>query len=172
MTVQALREPLDSTGRHLGRTAEPERWTLIRPLLSAASLALMLLVATLGVSGCGTAGSDSHALDGTAGRLTGRTLSSLDPNSFAITAKFAGGTVSGSSAVNAYGARYRAGPGDAFSLAGLTVGGVGGIGPAMRAEQAYLTLLGEARSFKRSGSRLTLFDRHGNESLVFGAARP
>jgi hypothetical protein len=68
MTVQALREPLDSTGRHLGRTAEPERWTLIR--------------------------------------------------------------------------------------------------------QAYLTLLGEARSFKRSGSRLTLFDRHGNESLVFGAARP
>jgi heat shock protein HslJ len=49
----------------------------------------------------------------------------------------------------------------------LAVGAMGGIGPDMRAEQTYLKLLGEAKSFKRSGDRLTLFDQHGTESLVF-----
>ena len=87
-------------------------------------------------------------------------------------AKFADGRISGSSGVNAYGGLYAAGPGDAFSVGELTVGGVGGIGPDMRAERAYLTLLGEARSFKRSGGRLTLFDRHGDEALAFEAAKP
>ncbi len=144
----------------------------MRLRLPAVFVALTLSVAVLAVSGCRTSGSDAHALDGTAWRLTGWTLSSLDPNGFAITAKFADGKVSGDSGVNAYGGPYTAGPGDAFSVGGLTVGGVGGIGSAIRAEQAYLTLLGEARSFKRSGGRLTLFDQHGNESLTFRAARP
>ena len=54
----------------------------------------------------------------------------------------------------------------------LSVGGVGGIGPDMRAETAYITLLGEARSFTRSGDRLTLFDEQGKESLIFRVAGP
>ena len=144
----------------------------MRPRLPAAFVALVLLVTALGVSGCRTPGSDAHALDGTAWRLTGWTLSSLDPNGFGITAKFADRQVSGDSGVNAYGGPYTAGPGEAFSVGGLSVGGVGSIGPDMRAEQAYLTLLGEAKSFKRSGDRLALFDRHGNELLTFQAANP
>ena len=39
--------------------------------------------------------------------------------------------------------------------------------PAMRAESAYLTLLGEARSYRLTDSQLVLFDSKGNESLIF-----
>jgi heat shock protein HslJ len=39
--------------------------------------------------------------------------------------------------------------------------------PAMRAEHAYLTLLQQARSYSISGRTLTLYDAHGNESLIF-----
>lgn len=40
----------------------------------------------------------------------------------------------------------------------------------MRAESAYLTLLGQARSFKMAGGRLTLYDQGENESLLFEVA--
>jgi heat shock protein HslJ len=134
--------------------------------------ALILLVAVLGMAGCSGSASDTHVLDGSAWRLTGWTLSSLDPSDFTITATFVDGKISGNSAVNAYGGPYTAGPGQAFSVGDLAVTAMGGTGPAMRAEQAYLTLLGAAKSFKRSAGRLTLFDQHGNESLIFQAAKP
>ena len=144
----------------------------MRARLSAGCVAVILLGAVLGTAGCAGSGGDSHMLDGSAWRLSGWTLSSLDPNDFTITAKFADGKISGTSAVNAYGGPYSAGPGKAFSVSDLAVTAMGGTGPAMRAEQAYLTLLAKAKSFKRSGGRLTLFDAHGNESLVFRAAQP
>ena len=40
----------------------------------------------------------------------------------------------------------------------------------MRAEAAYLELLGQAKSYKMADGKLTLFDKGGNESLVFEAA--
>ena len=141
----------------------------VRPC--AMCVALILLGTVLGTAGCWSSG-DAHVLDGTAWRLTGWTMGSLDPSDFTITAKFADGKISGNSAVNAYGGPCTAGPGEAFSVGKLAVTAMGGIGPDMRAEQTYLTLLGGARSFKRSGGRLTLFDQHGNELLVFLAARP
>lgn len=134
-------------------------------------LALILVVAVLGIAGCGGFGSDTHVLDGSAWRLTGCQLRSLDPSDFTITAKFAHGKIFGNSAINAYGGPYTAGPGEAFSVGELAVTAMGGIGADVRAEQAYLTLLGEAKSFNRNGGRLTLFDRRGNESLIFQAAR-
>jgi hypothetical protein len=48
-----------------------------------------------------------------------------------------------------------------------SVSAMGTTGPDGRAEQIYLTLLGEAKSFKESSGMLTLFDQHGRESLVF-----
>ncbi|HUK77913.1 MAG TPA: META domain-containing protein [Thermoleophilia bacterium] len=138
--------------------------------LSGVIVAAVLLAVVLGTAGCWSAGGDTHALDGTSWRLTGWTLSSLDPHDFTITAKFADGRISGSSGVNAYGGPYSAGPGAAFSVGDLAVTAMGGSGPAMRAEQTFLTLLGAVRSFEESGSRLTLFDEHGNASLVFRAA--
>ena len=40
----------------------------------------------------------------------------------------------------------------------------------MRAEGAYLTLLGQARAYRVEAGRLTLLDAGGNESLIFAAA--
>jgi heat shock protein HslJ len=41
--------------------------------------------------------------------------------------------------------------------------------PGMRAEQAYLTLLSQAKSYALKGGGLTLFDENGNESMIFTA---
>jgi heat shock protein HslJ len=142
----------------------------MRARLSAVSVVLLLLVAALGTAGCGHSAGDTHALDGTSWRLTGWTLSSLDPNDFTITAKFADGRISGSSGVNTYGGPYSAGPRAAFSVGDLAVTAMAGSGSAMRAEQIFLKLLGAARSFKQSGDRLALFDEHGTASLVFRTA--
>jgi heat shock protein HslJ len=42
--------------------------------------------------------------------------------------------------------------------------------PAMRAESAYLILLGQAKSYEMATGKLTLYDEGGNESLIFEAA--
>jgi len=128
---------------------------------------LTLSVALLAAAGCGGSGSNAHALDGTIWRLSGWTLSSLDPNAFTITAHFADGKISGNSAVNTYGGPYTAGPGDAFSVGDLASTEMAGPEPNMRAESAYLTLLSQAKSYKLDGRGLTLFDQNGNESLIF-----
>jgi heat shock protein HslJ len=124
-------------------------------------------------SGGGSSGSGSlgrSSLDGTQWRLTEWTLSSLSPADFTITAKFAGGRVSGNSGVNSYSGPYNLGPGTAFSVGQLAVTQMAGPEPAMRAETAYLTLLAQAKSFKTADGRLTLYDQGGNESLIFEAA--
>jgi len=109
----------------------------------------------------------SNPLEGTEWTLTEWTVSSSDPAAFTITVAFADGQLSGSSGVNRYGGTYQAGPGDRFSVSPLTSTLMGGPEPAMRAESAYLTLLSQATSYQVAGSRLTLFDANGNESLIF-----
>ena len=116
----------------------------MRPRLCAMFVALILLVAVLGMAGCWSSGSDTHVLDGTAWRLTGWTLSSLHPNGFTITAKFADGTSFSTSAVTTYSGPYTAGPGDAFLVGDLASTRMAGPEPDMRAEGAYLKLLSEA----------------------------
>lgn len=124
---------------------------------------------TLGTAAC--AGSDeSPGLDGTSWTLTGWSISSLDPNDFTITASFADGTVSGTSAVNSYSGPYTAGPDDAFSTGDIASTMMAGSEEAMRAEQAYVELLGTAASFQLAGDTLTLYDESGNEALVFATA--
>ncbi len=135
--------------------------------------AILLLAAPLLVlAGCSsdTGSSDGGSLNGTQWRLTGWTLSSLDPADFTITAQFAEGRVSGNSGVNTYSGSYQAGPDEAFSVGQIAATEMAGPEPAMRAESAYLTLLGQAKSFKAADGRLTLYDQVGNESLLFDAA--
>ena len=140
----------------------------------------VLLLAAMSVTpplaaGCGGAGAGVHALDGTSWRLTGWTLSSLAPDKFTITAAFADGKISGTSAVNSYGGTYSAGSSGssaagssgAFSVGQLASTEMAGPAPAMRAERAYITLLRQARSYKLAGDALTLYDANGNESLIF-----
>jgi heat shock protein HslJ len=71
--------------------------------------------------------------------------------------------------VNSYGGPYAIGPGRAFSVGQITSTERAGPEPAMRAEGAYLTLLGQARSYRVEAGRLRLLDARGNESLMFEA---
>ena len=124
-------------------------------------------VAIVALAGC----SGGHpALDGTQWRLAEWTLSSLDAQEFDITAEFADGKVSGYSGVNSYGGTYTVGPRKSFRVRSIASTEIAGPEPAMRAEGAYLTLLGQARSYRVEAGRLTLLEAGGNESLIFEAA--
>lgn len=127
-----------------------------------------MVLALVALLGCARAGSE---LVGTQWRLTGWTLSSLDPRDLDITVEFADGTVSGHGGVNRYAGPYTLGSRRSFEVGSIASTKMAGPEPAMRAEDAYFTLLGQARSYRVDAGGLTLFDADGNESLVFEAAR-
>ena len=132
-----------------------------------AAAILLIAMYLIALIGCVRGNSE---LDGTQWRLAGWTLSSLDAQEFDITAGFADGKVSGHSGVNSYGGPYALGPGSAFSVGQIASTEMAGSASAMRAEGAYVTLLGQARSYRVEAGRLTLLDAGGNESLMFEAA--
>jgi heat shock protein HslJ len=136
-------------------------------LLSGAAI-LLVALSLAALVGCSRGG---NPLDGTQWRLSNWTLSSLSPADFTITAEFADGQISGSSGVNSYSGPCSLGPSDAFAVGPLSSTEMAGLEPAMRAEGAYMTLLGQARSYELTEGRLTLFDEGGNESLIFEAGR-
>jgi heat shock protein HslJ len=131
-------------------------------LVAAAAVVVVTMVTAL--SGCALAG---DPLNGTAWRLTGWSVSSIDPASVTITVAFADGRISGNSGVNSYGGAYSVGIGNTISLGAIAMTEMAGPEPAMRAESAYQALLAQVASFKLSGSTLTFFDKGGNESLIF-----
>jgi heat shock protein HslJ len=129
--------------------------------------ALAVILATmLALVAC----SKGSALDGTSWRLTGWSVSSIDPAQVTITARFAAGRIAGSGGVNSYGGPYRAGPGDVFEAGPFTSTLMAGPEPAMRAEAAFLTLLGQAASYTLHTDTLILYDEGGNQSLIFTRA--
>lgn len=134
------------------------------PRITAASLACALLAVTL------TSCSGPDSLDGTSWRLVAWSVESVDPGEFTITAEFSDGRIGGTSAVNSYGGEYGAGPRNAFEVGEIAQTLMAGPEPAMRAESAYHELLRSASSYRLDGTRLTLYDANGTESLVFEAA--
>ena len=149
-------------GRGRERRRGPKRGAL------TATTAILLIAASLiALTGCARG---HAALDGTRWRLAEWTLSSLDAQEFDITAEFADGEISGHGGVNSYGGPYTLGPGSAFSVGQIASTEMAGPEPVMRAEGAYLTLLGQARAYRVEAGRLTLLDAGGNESLIFEAA--
>lgn len=141
----------------------------MRRSVFAAAVLVAVSACALGTVACG-GGDDSPGLDGTSWTLTGWSVSSLDPNDFTITASFADGVVSGTSAVNSYSGPYTAGPDDAFSTGDIASTSMAGPEDAMRAEAAYHELLTAAASFAVVGDTLTLYDEFGAEALVFSTA--
>jgi heat shock protein HslJ len=134
-------------------------------MLKLAAVTLLIAVGLVVLGGC----SSGTALDGTSWKLTGWSVSSLNPADFTITAKFADGKISGNSGVNSYSGTYKAGTGASFGVGPLVSTLMAGPEPAMKAETTYLQLLDAAESYKVSGSTLTLYDAGGNESLIFTA---
>ena len=106
-------------------------------------------------------------LEGTKWKLTGWTISSIDPKDVNITLNFSGGKVSGSGGVNSYGGSYEAKTDGSFSVGSISMTEMAGTELAMRAEAAFFRLLSQAKSFKVKGDALTLFDKNGNEQLIF-----
>ena len=138
-----------------------------KPRYSAVLAVLITGASLLVLVGCSA---DRNPLDGTEWKLAGWSLNSLDPANFTITAKFTKADISGTSGVNTYSGPYKLGTGSTFSV-GPTAGTLmAGPEPAMRAEAAYLTLLGQASSYKVVDSKLILYDKGGNESLIFEVA--
>jgi heat shock protein HslJ len=130
--------------------------------------ALLIAAALIASAGCSRA---TSSLDNTQWRLAEWTLSSLSASDFTITAEFADGKISGTSAVNSYSGPCRLGPGAAFSAGPLAGTMMASAEPSMNAaETAYLTLLGQARSYNVADGKLTLYDGGGNESLIYEAA--
>lgn len=139
--------------------------------VKAYPLRLLAALTLLALAGCAAAAT-APSLEGSQWRLSEWTLSSLAPGEFNITAAFAGGQVSGRSGVNAYSGPVTLGADGAFAVGRLRTTLIAGTEPAMRAESAYLTLLGQARSWRIAGGKLTLYDAGGNESLIFGRVEP
>lgn len=134
--------------------------TIVAIALAAAAFVLL--------TGCPPAESPMEKIDW---RLVGWSVSSVDPADVEITAAFANGQLSGSGGINRYNGPYTLGPGNAFSTGPLAATKMAGPEPAMRAEAAYFALLGQAASYKSSKQRLTLYDKGGNESLIFAAVK-
>ncbi|MCY7353484.1 MAG: META domain-containing protein [Lysobacter sp.] len=106
-------------------------------------------------------------LDGTAWKLVEWSVSSQHAAATGITAKFSNDRISGSSGVNSYDGPCKAAADGAFSVGPLQSTEMAGPEPAMRAEGAYMTLLGQASSYTMTGGKLTLYGKGGNESLIF-----
>ena len=139
-----------------------------KPLYSAVLAVLLIGTSLLALVGCSA---DRNPLDGTKWKLAGWSLNSLDPADFTITAKFTKADISGSSGVNSYSGTYKLGASGTFSVGQIAGTLMAGPEPAMRAEGAYLTLLGQASSYKVVDSKLILYDKGGNESLIFEVAK-
>ncbi len=137
-------------------------------LKKTSALLLVALIAAL--SGCSQRKDDDIAA--VQWRLVSWPILSLHPSEVAITARFDGTTMSGSGGVNNYSGSYRMGPGDAFSAGPMASTKMAGPEYDMQAEAAYFKLLGEARFYALSSSKLILYDQDENESLVFEPSRP
>lgn len=132
-----------------------------RALIAAA----LVLVAFTAMAGCA---SGTEPLEGVEWRLTEWTVSSIDPDDVTITAAVADGQISGNGGVNNYSGPCEVGPGHDFSVGQISATQMASEDPDLnRAESIYFELLGGVASYKLDGTKLTLFDGHGNESLIF-----
>jgi heat shock protein HslJ len=134
----------------------------MRTVLTRAIIGVALVVAIAALGGCSGA-----APSGGSWKLVGWSLSSLEPDPFAITMVLADGKISGHSGVNTYGGSYREGSDGSFAVSDIAQTEMAGDADAMRAESAYMTLLGSTKWYKISGSSLTLYDANHNEELIF-----
>lgn len=127
------------------------------------------LIVAAALTAC--AHTDSMTLDDTRWKLAGWSISSQHAADAGITAAFNNGNVTGHSGVNTYGGAYTATSAGAFSVMSLQITEMAGPEPLMRAERSYMTLLEQAASYKARADTLTLYDKGGNESLIFEAER-
>jgi len=126
-----------------------------------------LFAAAMIASGAALSACGGSPLDGTAGRLIGWSVSSIDPSAFTITVTFEDGRAGGTSAVNTYGGPYEAGDDGSLTIGAISATEMAGPEPAMQAEATYFDLLQQVRAYRLDDGQLTLLDGSGNELLIF-----
>lgn len=141
---------------------------MTRAITSISTLLYGVIMAAA-VTGCAHTG--SVALDDTRWKLSGWSISSQHAADTGITAAFANSSVTGHGGINTYSGPYTTTPAGAFSVGPLQITEMAGPEASMRAERIYMRLLGQAASYKTRDGRLTLYDKGGNESLIFEPAR-
>ena len=135
------------------------RTTTLRALAISAMLALLAFA----LGGCGA----TDTLDGTSWKLTGWSVSAINPADFTITASFSDGQIGGNGGVNSYGGPYEIGADNALTIGTITSTLMAGSDEANAAESTYFALLGQVRFAEVSGDTLTLTDANGNELLIY-----
>lgn len=134
----------------------------MRRIAAFVTLAVVLLAGCTGMAATPT-------LDGSAWQLAGWSESG-DPSPFRITANFGEGQMAGKSGVNNYFGPYTAGPGDKFTVGNTGSTRMAGPPEAMQAEQSFFKLLEQVRTYRRTGSDLTLADADSKALLIFTAS--
>ncbi len=147
-----------------------------RFILALTAGALVLSAAACSTAGSSPSGGSGGTIEGITWMLTAYDVNSTStpvPADVFVDARFAGGTVVGSSGCNVYngpavvtGSAIKAGPFSGTLMACQ--------GPAADVEKAYLDLLAKAATFTATADVLTMFDVAGKTSLVYaaGAANP
>jgi heat shock protein HslJ len=135
-----------------------------------------VLIAVL-VAGCGgntNAGSssdDSKSLEGTLWQATEiagvKSVSTKAGES--STAKFSGGKLAGSGAVNTYTAAYTTGPGNTIEIGAPVSTMMAGPQAAMDQETAYFAAIQKAATYKVDSKSLTLLDKDGATLVKYQA---
>jgi len=135
-------------------------------------LSIIVMVGCVLATGCegnSDNGTSTGVLAGTKWKLSGWSVSSLDPSRFTITADFGDSQISGTSAVNLYGGPYTATADGAFSVGMLHATEMAGSDDEMRAESLYLDLLRQAHRYSVTEAALTLKNGGNHEILIFHA---
>ena len=100
-------------------------------------------------------------------KLTGWSVSSIDPLSYSITLDFDTEDFSGRAAVNSYFGGYEAGKDGSLKISGIGCTDMAGPPDAMQAESTYFELLGNVKKYTKTSAVLTLLDENSNELLIF-----
>jgi heat shock protein HslJ len=151
----------------------------MRYLVSALAIgAIALVAAACSTTGggsssapSGSSGTTATPLDGTHWTLTsfgsGGTSTAV-PAGIVVDARFAGGTIAGSSGCNVY-----SGPvtlsGQSMTVGALATTQMACPGPQGETETAYLAALAKAATFTATADALTIFDAAGAPLLVYAA---
>ena len=135
------------------------RNTTLRALAMSAMLALLAFA----LGGCGA----TDTLDGTSWKLTGWSVSAINPADFTITLAFSDGQIGGNGGVNSYGGPYETSADNSLTIGTITSTLMAGSDEANAAESAYFALLDQVRYAEVSGDTLTLTDANRNELLIY-----
>lgn len=131
---------------------------------------LVLALLIVAIAGCGTGG-NADPFANTSWRLVAWGDATVLPAEMEITAQFSEGQIAGNAGVNSYFGAYTV-DGDGFTTGELGRTLMAGPEPAMQAEDTYLSLLADVRSYDLAGDMLMLNDADDNALLQFERVSP